>query len=368
MRYPGAQEIEHKAVPDWIVAVAKHRDFFKRCVLQLEAADGGVSYLAFLGAVQAPRAFVSFLPLVLEEDVDSLQLALELHGGESSGDWAISFRFDGTDFVWSHLCSDFDEDVEVSVLMDVCFDRRRRVCSDSRWWSWDEVLRLLQVALPRPRIRGTRQEGRPAAAMVEEHPWLMDMFAPDNAARGHRGATSSAAQRRAARRTEPTHDSGDMDIVAVEVDPADVFDELQRRRSAWAIDGEDGVTMHFASQLRGGQWTASHVGEVVDSLRCYAATPLAREWCAAHRMAKSCTLSLRLYGDEVCRQLGDVWMARMSFLMDVSRAQNDPMARLSPAHLEGFRPPDVVRELRAMGARAVQTRLDGMLALRPGYL
>ena len=84
----------------------------------------------------------------------------------------------------------------------------------------------------------------------------------------------------------------------------DVFDEVMERRAQWAAEHGDRIA-HFASTLRGGAWTAAHTGAAVDSLRCYAATPVSKEWCRTHGLAQSCTLSLRMYGDEVAAQLGD---------------------------------------------------------------
>jgi hypothetical protein len=159
----------------------------------------------------------------------------------------------------------------------------------------------------------------------------------------------------------------DPDMYEEAVDP-DVYEEVSQKRMLWAAEHGQ-PEEHFGSTLRGGAWTAAHSGQAVDSVRCFAKSMEAREFCQQHRLAKTATFSLRLYSDEVCALLGRVWTDRMSFLMERVASAPDAEQRLLPADLEGFRPLEaLVADLRARGVGAISKRLDGILALKPGYL
>lgn len=367
LRFAPPQEYEHRLVPDWINFVGQHRAFFHKCVLRVGFPGGETSYFAFLCAVLAPRVCVGFLRLEPLEEVDPFTLAREHHAGQHLGDWHHCFRFVVGDFVWSHMTDELAEDVDVAVLQDVCFDERLQVGSDSRWWSWDDIVSMLGSAAPKARRQAGERPPRPGGALLTEHPWLQDVFAAGSAGRRPRHGGAASHDRRA---IVPNNDDSGFkdDPEPASADAEDIFEELQKRRALWAAQHEEDMAVHFATQLRGGRWTAAHVGEVVDSLRCYAATQAARDFCASHQMAKSCTLSLRLYGDEVCQQLGTVWMARMTFLMGAAAGVGDPKGKLTAADLAGFQPPEVAGDLRALGVRNIQSRLDGILAMQPGYL
>ena len=102
-------------------------------------------------------------------------------------------------------------------------------------------------------------------------------------------------------------------------------------------------------------------------MRFFALSAQAKDFCERHQLARTSNFSVRMYGEEVCALLGRVWMARMSFLMD--RAASSPGQRLQPAELEGFMPPaGEVADVRARCLSAVNNRLDGILALKPGYM
>ena len=147
-----------------------------------------------------------------------------------------------------------------------------------------------------PKLLRVQAEDRPhrvqAAAILEVHPWVQDVFAP--AQPGGHCIGDSRNRRIGARGAEGRPDGPAEEAHHLpELDENDVFDELMHRRALWAAEYGEGVE-HFATTVRGGEWTASHVGEAVDSLRCYASTAQAKQFCAAHLLAKTSTFSLRL--------------------------------------------------------------------------
>ncbi len=368
MRFAGPQSLQHRPVPDWLGYVAEHRDFFSRCFLRLEETGRPHRHFAFLSAVLAPRIRVALLPLTADEDADPLELALELHAGVDHAEWQSSFRFSHADIVWSHMSDAFEGDLAVSVLTDTCYFDRHRAGSDSDWLSWDDILVMLRGAGPKRRSGDEVAPSRPRAnaAAVEQHPWLLDVFAAAQQD-GHRrrGADGDRDRVGAGGSTHGLVAEGADELAPIA--PEDVFEEVQRRRLLWAADHGEEVE-HFSTHLRGGAWTAARTGEAIDSLRCAAATTQAKDFCIAHQLPQTSTFSLQLYGDEACALLGSVWVSRMSFIMETAACFTDPAKPLAPVDLEGYIPIEAAQDLRARGVPAIAKRLDGILALRPGYM
>ena len=150
---------------------------------------------------------------------------------------------------------------------------------------------------------------------------------------------------------------------------ADVFEEVRRRRDAWDAEHGVPVEIHFSVSLRGGAWTAAHVGEAVDSVRCQAASHTAREFCRLHGMPSSGTFSLRLYGEDVCGHMAAIWVRRMSFLLELEQALgHEHGGRLTREQLEVYTRLPVAEELLSRAVPAISRRVLGLLDMRPFYL
>jgi len=368
MVFDGPQKVDHRPVPDWLEFVAHRRDFFARCIFRLQDTDGSMRYFAFLHAIQAPRIRVAWLPLVADQDAEWFDIALEFHAGAHHPEWQWSFRFSPGEFLWSHLTDEFNGDPDLSVLMDVCYFDGQRLGSSSQWWCWDDIVNMLRTASAKPRAQKSAASDKPAlGGALREHPWLQDVFAPAHAGSAHgHGRSGGADQGQASGSGDQAEGVGDGERQLAAVDPDDVFGELMSRRMLWAADHPE-PEEHFGTTLRGGAWSAARSGEAVDSVRFFALSAQAKDFCERHQLARTSNFSVRMYGEEVCALLGRVWMARMSFLMD--RAASSPGQRLQPAELEGFMPPaGEVADVRARCLSAVNNRLDGILALKPGYM
>lgn len=368
MRFPGQQALEHRPVPQWLAFVAKHRYFFRGCVLRLAMGDTPPLHLLFLHAILAPRICVAFLPLTPIGEADDFALALDLHSGAFPDAWGHSFRFSPSEVVWSHMTGDLASDYDLSVLTDVCLFDSDWLGSESQWWSWDIVVAKLQGETLQPGAKAAAKaphRPRPTAEVLEQHPWIQDVFARPPAEGHCRGGGGGSRSRPSHAHDEQLENDMSEDQVAGEVE--DVFAIVQARRAQWAAEHGDGVE-HFKTSLRGGAWTAANMGDAVDVLRCAVATAEAKDFCRTHQLGQSGSFSLSLYGEEVCALLAEVWVSRMTFLMETAWSRGDRTQRLTPADLEGFAAGPIADDLRARGSAPTTRRLNSILALKPGYL
>lgn len=370
MRFLGPQERAHLEVAEWVSFVARHREFFSGCALRLQEEGGPFQYFRFLTAVLAPRIQVSLLALVAEEDMDWFEVALELHAGAGLVHWRHSFRFSPGDTVWTHMSPQLQVDFELSALPDVCYLDGHRLVSDSEWLAWDDIIAKFPAQARRSRAAHAKQAQRPPNAdgqLVVEHPWIVDVFAKLHSAPPRaQGGRADRKQLASGSIGEDKPQRGAEEVVP-DTQEEDVFQVVQGRRLLWAAEHGEGVE-HFGSSLRGGQWTAAHVGDAVDSLRCSATTARAKRVCHLHDMPLSATFSLKMYGDEVASLLGEVWIARMVFIMGIVELGGRPEEHLPKGALDMFEVPEAAVDLRARGMRAVNRRLDLILGLKPGYM
>ena len=101
------------------------------------------------------------------------------------------------------------------------------------------------------------------------------------------------------------------EILSVE----DVVDMLYKRRYLLAHDATE--VADFKVQLRGGQWTAAHVGEAYDSFRSFAMKGDASRLCALFGMTATATFSIKLYTEAGAERLAQLWCHRLQWYLDV---------------------------------------------------
>ena len=143
-------------------------------------------------------------------------------------------------------------------------------------------------------------------------------------------------------------------------------EHLLSRRAELAAAREE-VEPNFTWTLRGGRWTAEHLGVPYDSFRAYAlpAAPLA--WCRLMNITATATFSIRLYSEDGARMLAEFWCHRMEWLYSFWTEADDPAEtfRYSAAALDAYVWPPAVAAARADASVAMANRMDEIAEKRP---
>ena len=359
-------------VPEWSKVLCDHRDIFRDALLQCRPYGGEVQYYVFLHGANAPRKEAMLWEVIPQDKLDGVDMAFEVHALGYRSAWKHNFRVALGCFKYTSD-SIFEQPMTVAVMLDACFHSGRWVGSDCEWRPLNEVVQAFGVAVARANARDTaEQEPRPGRHILMENPWLLDLFGGSERAAVHgrallyagEGIEDGIAERRAV-----DVDVGPNEAEAGISGDADVFEEVRRRRDAWDAEHGVPVEIHFSVSLRGGAWTAAHVGEPVDSVRCQAASHKAREFCRLHGMPSSGTFSLRLYGEDVCGHMAAIWVHRMSFLLELEQALgHEHGGRLTREQLEVYTRLPVAEELLSRAVPAISRRVLGLLDMRPFYL
>ena len=121
----------------------------------------------------------------------------------------------------------------------------------------------------------------------------------------------------------------------------------------------------FKVQLRGGQWTATRVGEAFDSFRVFAMKGDASRLCASFGMTATATFSIKLYTEAGAERLAQLWCHRMQGYLDIWRAHGaaDDF-RFDDAVLSSYEEPEA-GPVHAGGSDSFQRRLATIRAIRP---
>ena len=346
-------------VPEWAKILCEHRDTFANTLLRLEHLDGDVECFAFLHGIISPHREALLVQVLPEDQWGDLDAALELHTSSRQA-WAQHFRVAQDAYYWTSMAK-FAGEVVVEVLADICFYEGSKVGSNAEWRPFLDMFPpwqpLVQV------VNRNQAAEAPAVRNVVfvENPWLLDILARDA-----RGSARGSGDEVSGHHMVAVVDD---ELAEDKLGDIDVFDEVQRRRDAWAAEQDEEVLEHFSSTLRGGAWTHAHTGLAVDSVRAAAISRRAKDFCLAHGLQQSGTFSLRLYGEEVCSALASLWVTRMYFLHDAQLFLSDDLtARMTAETLEAFERPSWVGDFLATSSDAVRARAEGILNLLPAYL
>ena len=247
--------------PSWIKVMCKHRSFFKSTIVQLRCQDE-VRFLITLLLQMFPyrAAFLEILPF---EVLDEFKQAEYLHAGKATLFSTTFVALSGA-FLWSHVDKVFAADCEVLFMRDVCFYDDELVGSHDEWHTLAELRGLLRdmESDARPDTGSRSSQRLPDNALYVENPWLQDVLG---------GPTSSAPATFVTRPSErPSasqsggQSSTDPQTSTQEFSMDQVVTELQRQRDLFMADLPDQPVQHFKTTLRGGAWTAAHVGAVAD--------------------------------------------------------------------------------------------------------
>ena len=150
-----------------------------------------------------------------------------------------------------------------------------------------------------------------------------------------------------------------------DVDPEEVIEALAAARLEWADSLPAKEEAHFNWIIRGGSWTARHVGVAFDSFRAQACTAVGREFLARRKLQQSATFSLASYGEAACGILARFWVSRMKFFFEQEREGTLGAGSSDEGGVARFEEPPEFEEL-ASGARgALLTRIAQLRGLRP---
>jgi len=111
---------------------------------------------------------------------------------------------------------------------------------------------------------------------------------------------------------ESSSDEGD----DLDFDASDALEDRRAELAALVVAEPE----PFFWNLRGGQWTAHHLGVAYDSYRSQARAGRPANFCVLHGLAQSATFSIARYGEGDCLFLVKLWMNRMRFLFELYEA------------------------------------------------
>ena len=181
-----------------------------------------------------------------------------------------------------------------------------------------DILRLLVGGDEYRRVPGDDDavEKKTAEGIVEVEAWMADPIMWEHiAGGGDGGAIEGAAHNRGFSGfslKDPDFESDSED---------ESMDEMASMEALWAKRHElAGAAEHeigFDYTVRGGKWTAKHVGVLYDSYRAEARTPGAKNFCKLYNIPKSATFSVKKYKEDWCVILCKLWTSRMSHVYGI---------------------------------------------------
>ena len=230
---------------------------------------------------------------------------------QPSAQWVHSFRMEFDGFAWSDDGA-IDPDWEVDVLTDVIHKKGGLLVIDAVWRPMDVVLGWFG---PTPVTQDAEVDeaevALPSSAAWLDSPWLMEEFVFQDMA-------SDVAKLR---------QKAGVDVavagIMAEVSADDVMDALYERRAELAADAPAPLR-DFVYVVRGGTWTAEHVGLPYDSFRGEARGGEAKRFCDRFKLTKTATFAIRLYTEALAQELAIEWCTRRQFFYDLWDAGGRP--------------------------------------------
>ena len=339
LAYRGCAVAASLPTVSWVRLMCRHRSFFQNTLVQLQQLDG-VHFFATLLLQQSPHR-AAFLKVIPFEDLDDIDQTKYLHAGKANI-YPSTFVILRGALMWSHVDTIFSEDVTVLFMKDACFFDDDLVASQDGWHTLEDFRTLLHNIQPDPRPdRASRSGHRDRHAdLVLENPWVQDILAASSST----SSLPARSSRQSGASTDTAQPHLKTDITADDMPMEDVVSELQRQRDLFMADLPDRPAQHFKTTLRGGAWTARHVGAVADSARAYASSPEAKQFCVDHGLPQSATFALNRFGSRACGLLALYWVSRMSWLMEGGAASSGT-ASSSAQPSNHFIEPDFAAEL-----------------------
>jgi len=326
--------------PVWLPWLAYHRNLFRNTILRFDAPDG-VEYWKFGLALQRPLVLVMNRAILVESIDPEFIEGLDEDGNNDV--WAQQFEVDVSE---SHFSDDGAFPHETfDCLMDLSRRESGLLCSNSDWMTMVALREFLEPEPAGAHARGPGEE-KTTCPTVEPEPWMEDPFMWDVVCSG--GAPGKGPK------VGKPSDEKHRDLVindhfssssseGSEIDDEEVMEALWAHRAAMG-EREDAGVVDFSWWIRGGPSTMRRKGVAFD---CYAAAAWntdSKKWCVRYGMKRSVSFSIKLYGEEWCLRLCELWIARLKFFYDIylSHGASDKF-RYAKADLHRFvENPDIV--------------------------
>ena len=350
-----------KPRPPWLGLVCRQRAFFGQCVFKFVDDDDEHVYVRptfirqstfVVGFVKLAKLGARGLQAVFDE-------AFEAHLAE----WSHVFRIECSTFCFSDE-GGFHDSWRLSVLVDTVVVAGGCVVSDAEWKRIDEVRTWFAEDAGIDDV----PEGEPLEAEAADElgeatasaklPWLLEYF-PGESAKVLDEHPTRATSREHVEDDESASAIGGAEILSAE----DVITMLHERRYVLAHAATE--VPDFKVQVRGGHWTAAHVGEPYDSFRSFAMKGDASRLCALFGMTATATFSIKLYTEVGAERLAQLWCHRLQWYLDLwmSHGKADDF-HFDDAVLSTYEEPEVgLGHLEA--SVSLQRRLATIRAIRP---
>ena len=337
------------AVPSWVKVMARGRDWLGSCIFRLELHDR-YEYFKFAHATQQPL----------------LLSACRLEQGEVVDAYADPFTCwdevgdDGEhvfSLLWQFVSSEddlFGQAKAVHVLLSVVHGAGVMVYANSDWVALcDLEAEHADDAMP---LDDAPRRSEKAKVLKAAEPWMHHAalweFVRSQADFENTIDSGGCDESGSDERQAAPSDSSDDDL--------DVFGALADKRAELDARGtfeEDS----FVVTVRGGQWTADHLGVAFDSYRGMARRGAPSEFCLSHGIPQSATFSIHKYHEDNCILLCKLWVSRMRFLYSLWRGSGvEGPLDFSTQDLTGFAVPGELEPLLTSEHLVSRARAEGI--------
>jgi hypothetical protein len=335
--------------PAWTATLAWHRQFFQGCLFRFEIA-GDFRYFQFGTAKQSPLrvGMIGIAPLP-QRDRDPDRRGWTHDQLQS---WKHFFRKDYTLVAYTDEWP-LDVAAPLCVASGAFNVGNMCVASDADWKPLSYFADLLppvsQANQPLDVDEKPRQD---VHKQWFECPWLVDFIAHGKMAFSDEvlGGVPDA----------PPRDTSEGQF---EVDAMQVMDALSVARDEWPLRDYIGSD-HFAWNLLGGQWTASHRGIVYDCFESYARGGDPTDFCIQFVLQRSSSYAIDAHSEENAFQLAIAWCHKMQFLYHAYLA-SDAATVCAAEALSAYVEPAEIASIYLSAGRKTRDRIDQLRAIHP---
>ena len=355
--------------PAWAKAIALRRDAFAQNVLRLTCEQMGERYVLVLFCMQKP-ILIGFLALAAEEEVlrhpDEEELIIE------APTWSHKFVAAPNAFSWSDM-GEYQEDCEIEVLGDTLWRGNSSIVSDGDWRRLETVLRLLPGPVTNNSSGSTvptQPRGSLRSQLLQEHPWLADVWAKGHHSREEELIPGTEAMNSGGKdvhdTVEDTGSSSDDDFSEKtgSVDADEVLDAIEAKKCEMRNTGH-GSQGPFAWRMMSGAAASSSGEACPTSFRGDARSPDARKFTSTYSLQSSASFVSNLYTGELAQILAEYWVAKMSYFYEIWMASTQEQHEFSDKEAQSFREPQAFLDAFRSAENRVLSRMQWLKDLRP---
>jgi hypothetical protein len=321
-----ADEPEIKMLPWWLKGVCQQRDEFIGCVLLTSLEEGAQGYY-LLHATKSPFHAV-FLPLRMNKL--PLPSVVGLSEEAALGAWSSWHQW-GFDYSPGAYVSDSELDLPegqtILVIHDLFFQPGCRLVGSREPEKLEEAL-AQRPAPPaaepsQPSISAKARKSAEEDALAQ-YPWLAEYLDKGEPRTRKRCKTSS-------------HEGGE-GLEPPELDDAAmalVWQKIEEFRQQWGMDGPN-QEGDFVTAVKGGAWTARHLGIAVERVTADARKGAPSHFCQSYGLNQGMSFTLKRYGALNCSVLALEWCHRMQHWFNLWLEQDDPKFHYSEEELLSY--------------------------------